>query len=626
MPGFTEIFGGGTIYPSEPTYLSLDIDDDITLEWPIEQAVSGNVVAKIIDVMASVAGLTVTIPDARQVSTGYTSMFNNVGAETVTVVNAIGGTIISLTSGTAWTIYLTDNSTEAGTWKAFQQGASTSVADAAALAGAGLVAILTTLNERMSVITHSSNYVIVDADRAEIQEWIGGSGTFTLPAPATVGNGWFTVAKNLGSGDLTVSPTSGSVDDAASLTLAAGTSAFLVCDGSDFLTVGLGSSTSGSSFGFIEIDVTGSGNYTLAGAELNQIGYRFVGVLSGTRNIIVPTAVQQYWVNNETSGAFSLFVKTAAQITGIEILQGDSNILYCDGTDIVSAESSTVSFPIPINQGGTNATTAATARTNLGATAVGSNLFTAASAAAALAVVGGAAAATTLTAGTGLTGGGDLSANRSFAVDTALVPLLASANTFTAVFAATAPAIKISAATPLMEFNETDAAANNRLWRVYASGEQFSIDAANDADNSATQFLAVDRTGTTVDTVNFPNGTLQYGGVEVGYRNLPRNIQSVDYSFALTDRGGFVYHASASPHAYTIPANATTAFPVGSVILVLNGPLSGTLSITPAVGVTLRWAGQATATVGTRTLGINSWATVLKTDTNDWIVSGVGIG
>ena len=50
--------------------------------------------------------------------------------------------------------------------------------------------------------------------------------------------------------------------------------------------------------------------------------------------------------------------------------------------------------PVKVSQGGTNATTAAGARTNLAAAYSG----------------------ITLTAGTGLTGGGDLTANRSFAI------------------------------------------------------------------------------------------------------------------------------------------------------------------------------------------------------------------
>lgn len=565
MPGFTEIFGGGTIYPSEPTYLSLEMDDDVVLEWPIEQAMSGNVVAKIIDVAASVPGLTITIPDARQVSTGYTSMANNVGAETVTIVDAVGGTIISLSSGTAWTFYLTDNSTEAGTWKAFQQGASTSVADAAALAGAGLVAILTTLNQSMPVTARTVNYVILDSDRARVNEWTGGSGTFTLPSAATVGSGWFTIVKNLGSGDLTVTPPSGSIDGLASLTVSAGSSAFIDCDGTDYFTVGLASSSSSSGFGFIEIDVTGSGNYTLAGAELNQIGYRFVGVLSGTRNIVVPTAVQEYWINNDTTGAFSLFVKTAAQITGIEILQGDSNILYCDGTDVVTASSSTVSFPIIISQGGTGATTAATARTNLGATATGVALFTAASAASALSTVGGAAASLTLTAGAGLTGGGDLSASRTFAVG----------------------------------------AGNG----IVVGADDVAVGAGSGILVSVGA-VAVDRTSTTTTDA-------------VGYMDLPVISQSGSYTTVATDRGKLILHpnGAGAGDTFTIAANASVAYPLGTVLVFVNRD-SSALAIAINTDTLIL---EGTTSTGTRSLAQNSRACAVKVESTVWLASGSGL-
>jgi hypothetical protein len=624
MPGFTEIFGGGTIYPSEPTYLSINMSDDVTLEWPIEQAVSGDIVAKIIDVTASVAGLTITIPDARQVSTGYTALFNNVGAETVTVVTATGGTIISLSSGTAWTIYLRDNSTEAGSWRTFQQGASTSVADAAALAGAGLVAILTTLNLNWPVTSRNANYVILDSDRARVNEWIGGSGTFTMPDAGTVGNGWFTIVKNLGSGDLTVATVSGNtIDDLASLTVSAGESCFLDSDGTDYFTIGRSGSTSSSSFQFIEIDVSGSGTYTLSGSELNKIGYRFIGVLSGTRNVVVPTAVQEYWVNNETTGAFSLFVKTAGQVIGIEILQGDSNILYCDGTDVVSAESSTVSFPIVISQGGTGATTAATARTNLGGTATGVAVFTAASAAAALSATGGAAAALTLTAGVGLTGGGDLSANRTFTVDSTVVPLLALSNVFTAVGVSTA-GVQVSSTLPAVALNETDAAANNRFWYMAVTSEAFVLGVENDAHSVGTNFLQVDRTGTTIDTVNFGSGTLQYGGSEVGLRDIPQNSQSSSYTIVLADRGKDILHPTGggAGDAYTIPANATTAFPTGSVVMFTNLD-SNAITIAPAGGVVLILAGSSST--GSRSITGNGTATVRKMGTDTWLMTGVGI-
>jgi hypothetical protein len=355
---YTEIFGGGTIYPAEPTFLSLTFSADVDLEWPIEQAVAGdNIVAKIIELHPSTTGLSVSFPDARQSSTGYTTLFYNAEASTVTIKDVGGNNIGTVASGQAWTFYLRDNSTANGLWRTFQQGSGTSSAVAASLAGAGLVAITTTLNEEMEVATRATSYVIVNADRANVQAWTGGSGTFTLPNPATVGANWFVVVKNIGTGSLTLTPTSGTIDDSGSLILAVNESAWLVSDGTDFFTVGLGQEVN-SVFDFISINVGGTGDYTLTGAELNRVAYQLTGVLTGNRNIIVPASVQQYWVANDTSGAFTLTVKTAAG-TGELVAQGQRRILYSDGTDVISAETFIVSTPVDVSQGGTGLTTVA---------------------------------------------------------------------------------------------------------------------------------------------------------------------------------------------------------------------------------------------------------------------------
>jgi hypothetical protein len=417
MPGFTQVFGGTTIAPAQATFLSLTMAADVDLAWPIEQAVNGNVVADTIEVNASAPGLNIDLPDARQATTGYTALFNNTGAETVSVRGATGATILSLVSGSAWVIYLADNSTEAGTWRVFQLGASVSVAVAAALAGSGLRAITTTLNQDIPVTnTAVTPTTLVNADRAKFMNWTGGLGTFNLPDAATVGNGWFVQIRNSGSGDLTVTPPAGTIDGAATKTFAAGTSSAVVTDGTNYFTLGFGSgSGSGTSFDFVEINVAGSGTFTLSGANLNRIGYRFIGVLTGNRTIEVPAAIQQYWVANATTGAFSLYVKTAAQAPpGVEVLQNNQNIFYCDGTNVIDAESSTVSFPIPVAQGGTGAVNAATARTNLGATVVGAAVFIAVDAAAARTAIAAPPDTRTLTAGAGLTGGGNLTADRTF--------------------------------------------------------------------------------------------------------------------------------------------------------------------------------------------------------------------
>lgn len=426
MPGFTQVFGGNNIYPVQPSYSELTYAVNVQLSWPIEQAIAGAlVVTDIMDLNPLGAGLTVTLPDARQVTTGYTALFNNVSGNTATVNSNTGATLVSLVSGTVWQLYLIDNTTAGGTWRIFQFGASVSVAVAAALAGAGLTAIGSTLNEQMVIQAKNANYVSITSDRASILQWTAGVGTFTLPAPATVGAAWFVVAKNSGSGNLTINPTAGTIDGNASATLAPGASAWYVTDGANFFSLLGGSTVSGGNFNLLQINVSGSGNFPLSGAQLNQIGYRFVGALTGNLHIVVPNTAQEYWVDNETTGAFTLDVGTSGQASPPTVPQGNRYILYCDGTNVLNALTSTVVFPITIPQGGTGATTAGVALTNLGGTTVGVGVFTAASQAAALTALGAVSTGTNVNAGTGLTGGGPLSASVTLNVDTTKVQFIA---------------------------------------------------------------------------------------------------------------------------------------------------------------------------------------------------------
>lgn len=364
---YSQVFGGGTINPSERTYLSLVTAVDVTLNWPLNTVATDNVAADIIDVDATAPGVDITLSDARQVSNGFTSLFTNVGSNNYQVLDALGATIVSPGPGEAWFVYLTDNSTEGGTWSTFQLGATVSVASAAALAGAGIKAITTTLNQSIPpTLTAATPINWADANRALFTIWTGGVGVLNLPTPVSVGSDWFGLVRNEGSGTLTVTPAAGQVDSAATLVLNPGDSIFLVTDGTDFYSIGLGGSTT-VGFDFVQIDVSGSGNFTLTGVQLNRISYQFTGALTGNRTIIVPNTIQQYWVDNSTTGAFSLFIQTAAQITPVEVTQGNRSILYCDGTDVVDAETGTFTPPVGIAQGGTGAITAPTAVANLGA-------------------------------------------------------------------------------------------------------------------------------------------------------------------------------------------------------------------------------------------------------------------
>ena len=384
---YTDVFGGANIYPSEISYSSTALTTDIVLSWPEETSASENLATRIMDISSSVALRSVFLPSALKAGTGQTILFNNTGAQTFLVKNSAGVQVVSLAPGTIWQVYLTSNATAAGLWVALQYGAATSSANASALAGTGIVAVGTLLSQSVPTTTFNSDYTAGVNDRAKMFIWNGAGGTLTLPAAATVGNNWFCYLRNSGTGAITADP-SGTplIDGLSSLNFQPGESAIIATDGIDFYTIGFGQSAV-FAFDYTVIDIAGSGDYTLTGTELNRIVYKFTGLLTGDRNVIVPATVQQYWIDNQTTGAYVFTIKTALG-TGLILSSGQRAIFYCDGSDMVDADSSTISVPIQISQGGTGATTASGARINLGATSVGDALFTATDQAAAWAALG----------------------------------------------------------------------------------------------------------------------------------------------------------------------------------------------------------------------------------------------
>lgn len=121
--------------------------------------------------------------------------------------------------------------------------------------------------------------------------------------------------------------------------------------------------------------------------------------------------------------------------------------------------------------------------------------------------------------------------------------------------------------------------------------------------------------------VNFPVNA-QLGGLDIGYRDIPQNVQNGAYSLVLADRGKHIYSQNSSGQTVTIPAAATQGFPLGSAILFVNRG-SNPISLSPAGGVTLRQAG--TTNTGTRTIAVNGVASLVNTGPDEWFISGAGI-
>jgi len=388
MPIYTDVFGGANIYPSEISYSSLTLTVDVTLSWPEETSTSVNLATRIIDISASSAGLSIYLPDANKTGTGNTILFNNIGAQTITVRNAGGTQVVTVASGTLWQVYLTNNSTVNGTWRSLQYGASVSQANASALAGTGIIAVGTLLSQSVPVTSFNTNYTAGVNDRARMFNWTSAGGTFTLPDPATVGDNWFVYLRNSGSGAIVADPPGViTIDGLTSLSFQPDESAIIVSDGTDFYTIGFGQSAT-FAFDYTVINVPGTGTYTLTGSELNRVAYRFTGALTGNRTIVIPATVQQYWVDNQTTGAYTFTISPSGGGTSFNVTQGSRVILYCDGTDVLNAATQGVSFPISVAQGGTGATTAGAALINLGGTSTGISLFTAANQAAAWSALG----------------------------------------------------------------------------------------------------------------------------------------------------------------------------------------------------------------------------------------------
>jgi len=106
------------------------------------------------------------------------------------------------------------------------------------------------------------------------------------------------------------------------------------------------------------------------------------------------------------------------------------------------------------------------------------------------------------------------------------------------------------------------------------------------------------------------------------FPGISQNIQTGAYALVLSDNGKHIYHDSVTPHAFTIPANASVAFPVGTTITIINPSGGGviTLSITSD---TMVWAGVGST--GPRSIAAASIATLVKVTPTVWMISGTGI-
>lgn len=130
---------------------------------------------------------------------------------------------------------------------------------------------------------------------------------------------------------------------------------------------------------------------------------------------------------------------------------------------------------------------------------------------------------------------------------------------------------------------------------------------------SNTARLVIDTSG----NVNVTNGV----SLSPIYSGVPQNIQvGSTYTAVLTDASKHIFGIFGGSKTYTIPANASVAYPVGTQLTFIAA--NGTMNIAITTD-SMTLAGSAST--GTRVLATNGIATAIKSNATSWIISGFGL-
>ena len=374
----------------------------------------------------------------------------------------------------------------------------------------------------------------------------------------------------------------------------------------DLVNTGITTLVDSAVAGYAAVTMTNA-DYTLvtvngAADESRKMLLNISGTLSAPRNVICPTASKLYFVKNATTGGFAITLKTAAG-SGVSIPNGRSVVLMCDGTNVVDAvdlgvTGVTATSPV-VSTGGTAPVISMPAAT------ASVNGYMTSTFASKLNGIGAGATVTGVTATSPVVSTGGAAPVISMAAATASVNGymtstfasklngIGAGATVTGV-TATSPVVSTGGAAPVISMAAATASVNGYMTSTFAA----KLDGIT--------------AGAAPGVVNF------------GYLNIPQNSQSAAYTLVLADAGTHIFHPSADTTArvYTIPANSSVAYPIGTAITFVNQNAAGTITIAITTD-TMRLAG--TGATGSRTLTADGTATALKVTATEWLISGVNL-
>ena len=189
-----------------------------------------------------------------------------------------------------------------------------------------------------------------------------------------------------------------------------------------------------------------------------------------------------------------------------------------------------------------------------------------------------------VTAGTGLSGGGN-SGSVTLSINTSVTADLSTSQTLTNK-TLTSPVIT----TPTLTLDSTTSTTNGRMAWVQATDKIVVGDGTNAVEFAPSTILFNAQTGTT-------------------------------YTFVLTDKDRLVTASNGSAQAYSVPTNASVAYPVGTQINIIQiGAGQVTISASTPATTTILSTGATAASPKLRAQ--YSSATLIKAATDTWYVVG----